>query len=138
MSELVIIIFLTALSIWDIRERKVPVVFLGLAVCAALTYRTVMLSNNGNFVSALLGILPGTVIIAAACITGKIGLADGIVLSVLGLVTDYRCVVMIISISMIMIAVVSLVLLAMRRINKNSELPYIPFIEAAYIICMFI
>lgn len=136
MLQTIVMTFLIILSICDIRERKIPVVFLTGGVISVIVYEAAVVAGGGSLKAALLGAVPGIVITAAAFITGKIGTADGIVLAALGAINDYRSIVSIISISMVLMAVLSLLLLMFHKIKKNSELPYIPFVTAAYLICM--
>lgn len=136
MLQFIIISFLIMLSICDIREKKVPVIFLTAGVFAAIIYEVTMVIGGANLKASLLGAVPGIAVIVAAFIKDWIGKADGIVLAALGLVTDYRSILSIISISIVLMALLSMLLLLLHKIKKNSELPYIPFVTAAYLICM--
>lgn len=142
MIEIIILVYMAMLSIFDLRENKVPAIILLVGVIAAFMYSMILISITGyiveGFASVLLGAVPGMLLSAIAATTKKAGMADGIILALLGIVTDYRRALLVFCISMVVMALFSTVLLVLRIIKKNSELPYLPFLTIAFLaICLF-
>ena len=77
--------WLTILSIWDIRYKKVPVWMLGTgaaAAGAALLYEIAEAAFDP--ISICIAMLPGAVLMTAALYTDHAGWGDGIVMLILG------------------------------------------------------
>lgn len=77
--------------------------------------------------------LPGVGMVIVAIVSKKAGWADGIVLLLLGALVGFRACIYSFTLSMLVISVVSLALLATKRVNKNSKMPYLPFLWIGYL-----
>ncbi|MCD7835527.1 MAG: hypothetical protein LUG83_02490, partial [Lachnospiraceae bacterium] len=86
------------------------------------------------FTGIMLGAVPGLLLLLASITTKKAGTADGIVLLMLGMLTDYRSGVRTFCLSMMIAAVFAIITLALKKVGKDSELPYIPFLTVAFAI----
>ena len=82
----------------------------------------------------LLGLIPGLCLLIVAWATKKAGYADGIVLAVVGAFEGFRGCMLIFSISLITLSVCCAVLLLLKRVQRNSILPYIPFLCTGYLL----
>lgn len=80
----------------------------------------------------ILGLLPGMVLLLMTVTAKKAGPADGTVLLLLGLSLDYRDCAASFVLSLFIMSLVSLLLLALHRVKRNSKLPYLPFLWAGY------
>ena len=128
-------LWLVALAGMDIQRKHVPVWILmlgGIAVTCVSVYS----AWNGRFWERELvwSIVPGAVLLAVAVLTKKAGWADGVVLIFLGMLTGFREGIFSFTLSMLFISVVSLVLLTLKRVRKNTTLPYLPFLCAGYLV----
>lgn len=142
MIEIIILVYMTVLSIFDLYEKKVPAVMLFVGAVATFMYSAILILSGDfiaeSFVSVLLGSVPGLLLSAIAITTKKVGIADGIILTLLGIMTDYRRGILIFGVSMVIMALFSVALLVLKRIKKNSELPYLPFLTIAFCaVCLF-
>lgn len=134
-SKLMTFIWLLALSAGDIREKKVPVWLLwagGVTAAGILLYRAAW--GEAAPAQIVRALLPGAVLLLLAAGTKKAGCADGIVLMVLGVVEgDGGCLTICFG-SLVLIALVSGILLAMKRVRRNTKLPFIPFLAAGWML----
>lgn len=127
-------IWLLGTSIMDIRKCNVPVWALvpgGLLTGIALVCQQ---TATGDM---LQGMLPGIFLLATAFATKKAGYGDGIVMLFLGILSGGRS-LLIFGISLSLAAVVSLVLLVLRKAGKNTRIPFLPFLTAAWLITVAI
>lgn len=127
-------VWLFAISILDIKCRKVPVWLL--AVGGVFALPALCLSGGSReLFQALRGMLPGILLLAAAFFTGKAGYGDGIVLLALGAVSKGRG-ALLLGISLIFMSMASVVLLALRKVDRDTKIPYLPFLTAAWLLVM--
>ncbi len=127
------------LSIWDVRKCAVPVWILRIGMAMAMTaclWDCVFLARNPADILA--GSIPGLLMLGIAYLTQKAGPADGIVLTGLGMVLGYRNVLLILCGSLWLIALFSVVLLCLKKVNKDSRLPYLPFLGIAGLAVIFL
>ncbi len=125
--------WLFAASILDIRSRRIPVWFLALGGAAAMlaaVCRCGLIPAEG--METAKGCAPGMVLLLVAVATKRAGSADGIALICLGMCLGGRGSLMIFMISLTLISVFSGILLALRRVGKDTALPYLPFLFAAW------
>lgn len=138
-----VLIYLMVLSIMDIREKQVPLYLLLVGLFLAMAIRTGEgikedeIRGEMNLIrigwKTLLGLMPGVFFLGVAWVTGKAGKGDGLVLMILGVLTDYRICMVIFSVSLLLVSAFSVCMMALRRIHRKTCLPYIPFLTAAYI-----
>ncbi len=69
-------------------------------------------------------------------ITGKTGLADGIVLLATGLFLEPGSGFAVFSLSLFILALFSVALLLMGKAGRNTKVPYLPFLWLACVIQM--
>lgn len=134
-------IWLGVLGLMDIRYKKVPVWLMMAGVMAAAgvaLYR--YLAGAGDF-CALGGLqrlsydlVPGGILLAISITTGKTGLADGIVLLATGLFLEPGGGFAVFSLSLFVLALVSVALLLVGQAGKNTKMPYLPFLWVACVI----
>ena len=80
----------------------------------------------------LWGSAPGVLLLLMAAMTKKAGLADGIVLLLLGVLLGYRECILSFILSLLSMSLVSLMLLALNKVRGSSKLPYLPFLWMGY------
>lgn len=132
---LLTILWLGVLAGIDARRRYVPVWLLTLTG-VIVTLVSVYEGRKGNLeVTELIwSIFPGIALLTVAVLTKKAGWADGVVLLLLGVHTGFRTCIFSFALGMFFISVVSLALLAFRKVNKNTKLPFLPFLYTGYLI----
>lgn len=143
MREIILLFYLLILGFFDWRERKVPLILPIGGLVAALLYQIYLLYHDPAewewlLVSALLGIIPGLLMLMVAGLTGKVGYGDGLVLLNLGLLTDYKSCILLLCFSMLFMSVFSMVMLLLKKAGKDTRLPYLPFLTAVYAVGMVV
>lgn len=130
--------YLLLMSVWDIKERRVP---MGLLVIGSIVVGVYLgyelFAGQISWLVPLLGSLPGVFLLIVARISKKAGYADGIVLLWLAATGGYQAGLFILGISLFLISVASIVLLVLRRVKKETRIPYIPFLTVGYMILQF-
>lgn len=132
---IMILFWLLGLSLSDVRYRRVPVwmILLGGAAIAGYGIYECVCGRN-SFAVILSGMIPGTVLLMLAAGTQKVGWADGIVLMLLGCVLGIWQCILTVMFSLIMISILSVVLLVMKKADKGTRIPYIPFLAIGFVI----
>lgn len=127
--------WLLAASILDIRSRRIPVWMLVLGGTAAvLTVVCRCEFTLTECMEMIKGCIPGVILLITAAVTGKAGTADGIVLIILGICTGGKICLAVFMLSLLLISLFSGILLALRRVGRNTRLPYLPFLSAAWLL----
>ena len=130
MSKLNIImgIGLGILSVIDIKNKRIPivgVVLLGIS-CFILRY---VVERSILGIGIVLGILPGIVLlILAICSDGKIGMGDGLVVCILGIGYTVEEIISMLGISFFFAAMCSIGLLIVKKADRKTELPFLPYL----------
>lgn len=143
MREVVLLFYLLILGLFDWRERKVPLILPIGGLTAALLYQIYLLYHDPAewewlLLSALLGIVPGLFMLTVAGLTGKAGYGDGLVLLNMGLLTNYKSCILLLCFSMLLMSAFSIGMLLMKRVGKDTRLPYLPFLTAVYVVGMVV
>lgn len=130
--------WLVPLSIMDIKSKRVPVwmLWIGTAVAAGvLLYEGI---NSGpNIWSICRALMPGMILLVIAFVTGKAGMADGVILMLLGALTGYGdCMAAALG-GLLLTALLSGILLALRKVSRNTKIPFVPFLTAGWIIAVW-
>lgn len=127
-------IWLFALSALDARYRRIP---LGLAAAgiplALWSILPEWVKNGVGWWGIVSCLLPGGILLLAA-IPKKAGTGDGIVLILLGLIEWEKGVIGIFFTSMIFMSLFVLVMLLLRRADRQSRFPYLPFLCLSWIV----
>ena len=122
-------LYLGILSVWDIKEKIVPVSPLmagGTVIVLAAVYTC--LRGEALWVTLIGGMVPGACLILLAKLTGQIGVADGMVVMALGAQCGIRECLLLLFYSLILLSVFSVVLLVLRRAKCSTRIPYLPFL----------
>lgn len=138
MKSIILLFYLILLSVFDWRERRVPVILLAAGVALATgwglhTCFYEMENLIGNLSKLCFGLIPGCILILLAWLTRKVGYGDGIALLTVGMILGYQNCFALLCFSMLLAAVISGIMLLARRVNKYSALPYLPFLTVTYL-----
>ena len=127
----IVTVWLMVSGVMDKKTRRVTVWMLALggvlAVWAAFC-------QGCGWPEAAKGMLPGAALVLIAFSTNKAGYGDGIVLGCLGMALGGERSMLLLGISLFLISLCALVLLAMRRVGKDTRLPFLPFLAAAWLL----
>lgn len=143
MKEIVLTGYLVVLSVFDGRERKVPIGLLGVGtLLAVVLVARDCLDHTQHWqklvLAAVLGLIPGVFMLLAAYITRKVGYGDGLALLAVGMLVGYKNCWGMLCISLMIMSFWCIGILLLRRGTKNTRLPYLPFLTAAYLMGLFV
>lgn len=125
--------WLLVLSAMDIKKKSVPVWLLGIgAVHVVVVLLTEGLSGGIDGWLLCRSMFPGAVFLVTAAATGKAGYGDGIVLSMLGLMSGAKVCLLALTAGLFLIAIFSGALLALRKVKRNSRIPFLPFLAVGW------
>ncbi|MBO5210160.1 MAG: prepilin peptidase [Lachnospiraceae bacterium] len=116
-------------AVYDVKKKEIPLQGIVLGSIAGIGIDLWQITvGNLSFVETGLAVLPGCFLLLISFLTReKVGYGDGLLLVIIGLFTGfYRCMI-ILCISLILISISSLALLCMRKVTRNSRLPFVPF-----------
>ena len=132
-SKTVLHLALFAASLWDIRQRKLPIAFMALLFATGLVMQLVI--GELSIWEIALGILTGGLLTGVSFISKQaIGLGDALMFvasgAFLGLINNLW--LMLLSFSLA--AVCSVVLIILRKARWKSSIPFMPFMFTAHIV----
>ncbi len=134
--NIVMMVWLFAVSGMDIRFRQVSARLLmvgGMLAAAFVLCRNG--SNLAGYYEVFIGMMPGGVLLAAAFATKKAGSGDGVALMILGMISGSK-ILPVFGFSLFLTAVFSIVLLGLRRVRRDTRIPYLPFLTAAWLLSL--
>ena len=130
-----IALWLGILALMDIWRKRVPVWLLAVSgICVTCVSAREIWQGSMGSAEIMWGILPGFILLLTAVFSKKAGWADGVVLLLLGGMTGFRACTFSFILSMLAISVISLTLLMMKRVGKNTKMPYLPFLWVGYLV----
>ena len=137
LTEIFLGAFLLICSFTDIKSREVkPVILIIFGVIATVSY--IVFRPVGLFEEAA-GIITGLCFVGLYFITEeKIGLGDGLLMTVTGIFLGGRQNAFLIMTAMLLSAVFSIVLLMIKRADRKTGFAFVPFVFASYLIRMVI
>lgn len=123
-------IYLGGLSRCDIRRKAVPV--WTLLVGGLLAAGNIIANGWGLQRYHVTDFMPGLLLLLLTKVTKAVGIADGIVLVLLGSLSGEGSTLLLFCISLIYIFIYSMILYVLRY-DRKKRIPYIPFLLLAYI-----
>lgn len=132
---------LAAGGIFDIKNKKVPMIVLGAGgiwSAAGLIFKAVEDGIPEALFFVLTAIIPGAVLVVLSFLTEKkIGYGDGIILMILGCMEGVKIAFLVCCTGLFLQSLFAVGLLIAKRADKQSCIPFIPFLFAARIVLLF-
>lgn len=127
-------VWLLVMSVTDIIRRRIPIWMLGIqaALTAGVLFSTAQ-TGELHVMEVCRAAIPGLLLTAIALATKKAGWADGVILVLLGIQTGYKCCLTAALTGLFLMALLSVVLLLLRRVKKDTGLPFVPFLLAGWL-----
>ena len=140
LSEKVCIIYLSILSMLDIRFRKMPVWLLSADGVLAIAYQ--IWKTLGGTAIPLPLILTGAVVGILFLGIGKVtreafGYGDGLVILILGIYLGFWNLTIVLMITFFAASVMALLLLVSKRNRRKMAMPFVPFLCIGYVVFVF-
>ena len=121
-------------AISDVKRREIKIVYL--IVAGAIGILALVISGEkSRIISSLFGIAIGLTVIVLAYLTkGGIGYGDGLLLCISGLLLGVRNNIILLLMGCFFSAVVSMFLLVIKKADRKTLLPFVPFLIPAVIV----
>lgn len=122
-------------SIQDIKEKQISIIILGLGFMVLLI--TTPFINTLYMVDRILGFMIGVIVVILSKITkDKIGIGDGLILCSTGMGLGFWGNLELFAYALFIAAIVSIVLLSLRKVDKKYSLPFVPFLMLSYLVIL--
>ncbi|MDO4522693.1 MAG: hypothetical protein Q4B57_06050 [Eubacteriales bacterium] len=143
---MVLLLYLAAAAVRDVRHRSVSVKSAVLFAAAAMLLQFIGGSTRGvdhgwqermllYGVWIITGALPGLTLLVLAWVTGEsIGYGDGIVLLVTGWYLGWYGSIGVLLMGLLLICPAALWMLFWKKADRRAELPFLPFLLGGYLI----
>lgn len=129
-----IVIWLLSMSVWDVKNRGVPVWLLGSGGIVVSAAAFVRWSAKDDWIGLCLGLIPGVVILLLTVITQMVGLGDGIALLSLGMYAGGGTGFAALALGLFAASVYAVILLHTRRGSGQTRMPFLPFLTLGWLI----
>ena len=139
-ENMILCSFLGICSCYDCKKRTIPGWLLYTGILLGLIYAAMLLIWGQYSWSAILtGVLPGTFMLLLCHITeGKLGSADGMMVIPIGLMHQWqRCTAEVIG-ACLLTFFLAAVLIISRKGNRNTQIPFAPFLCTAVVLVWII
>lgn len=127
--ELLLFSLIGVCAVFDILRRQIPLAVVWLGMIMAVCLQAGGYMGETSFLSAVFSLMPGAGFFLLSFLTGeKVGYGDGWVLLMIGLFMGiYRC-FLILMLGLAAESAVAIVLLALKKIQRDREIPFSPFL----------
>ena len=127
--EMLLFVLLGIFAVCDGIQKEIPLAVVWLGMIAAVILHIQGLSGNQTWQAAVLSAIPGVMFWILSFITGeKVGYGDGWLLIMIGLFMGLWKCFLILMIGLILSSLMVLVLLTVRKVSRNYQLPFAPFL----------
>lgn len=135
MSLVLAVLIVCAVS--DYRKKEIKLIFpVFLAIAAAAMF---FLGRDIAVKSVIAGMAEGIVIIVLSQITqGRIGMGDGILLASTGLMLGWKDNLIMFFFACLLSACVSVLILTLKKGDRETKIPFIPFMVPGFLISVLI
>ena len=125
--------YLCFLGWLDIRHRKIPLLYLLLGIGVALS--VLFFQEQGMWILSLGGAGIGVAFLGISKITKEaIGYGDSLLILGLGILLGFWQVMAVLVVAFSLTAISSMVLLVLKKMNRRTTLPFIPFLALGFLI----
>lgn len=140
MAEKTLILILGVLllicALQDLFKKRVYLWVIGIG--AVLTFICLPFLDELSVADCIGGVSVGLITILISKITaGKIGMGDGIILCVTGVGLGFWNNLELFGVALFLAAVLSIILMILRVVDRKKSIPFIPFLFAGYLIIIF-
>lgn len=127
--EIILFLFLAVCAVFDSMRKQIPLVVVWLGMLAAICLRINGITGEEGLTAAALSLMPGMGFFLLGFLTReKVGYGDGWVLLMIGLFSGlFRCFLILLT-GLLLESVVAVVLLAFKKIQRDKEIPFSPFL----------
>lgn len=135
----IIAVLLFMAGAMDLKSKTISreMILVLMIVCFAGAFIKVFINKEFGIWEIIGGVLIGFCAIGLSMVSREqIGRGDGLVIIAIGLVLGFRKCLFAVCMASIIMTLVSVIVLILRKGNRNTRLPFIPALFAGYVMCM--
>ena len=133
----VIGLLLFVAAVMDLKSKSISRGFL--FILMFISVASIFVRANFEIWNAVGGALIGLCAVGVSMISGEqIGRGDGIVIIALGIVLGFRECLASVCLASLIMAMISIVILILKKGNRKTKLPFIPALFVGYVTCMLL
>lgn len=119
-------------ALFDVRTKKIPLPVIGAAAGCSLLAGMLLLRNGTCTAQELAAsLMPGAALLLVALVTKEaVGLGDGLLLMATGPLFGWQRMLLCIAAALLLTTVASAVLLAVKKADRKTKIPFVPFLAA--------
>lgn len=132
-------VLLFAAGAMDFKSKTISrgIILVLMIVCFAGAFIKVFINKEFGIWEIIGGVLIGLCAIGLSMVSREqIGRGDGLVIAAIGLMLGFRKCLFAVCMASIIMTLVSVIVLILRKGNRNTKLPFIPALFAGYVMCM--
>lgn len=127
--EILLFLFLSVCAVFDGLRRQVPLAVVWLGMLTAVCLRVNGFMGEDGMVAAAFSLIPGVGFFLLSFLSReKVGYGDGWVLLMIGLFSGFFQCFLILLIGLLLESTVAVILLALKKIQRDKEIPFSPFL----------
>ena len=135
----VLMFFLLFSTIFDIRDKKIPALWIWSSVLVLVIYRIALclngMSSIGEFVFSF---IPGILLYVFSCVSNGIGKGDGLLIITTGCFFSWKEHLLMLLLAFFLVAVFAMGVVVCKGGFKNQRIAFVPFLTAASGICLYL
>ncbi len=138
--EGICLLFLWLCAIFDIRSKEIPAALLGAGLFTTLAVNVWNAAGGkGSLLETGFCLLPGIFLLLVGFLTReKVGYGDGLMLLVVGLCSGFYGCLFALCVSLVLSSVISLLLLGLHKVRRDSRIAFAPFLALGMGVMMFV
>ncbi len=146
-AEIGAVFLLVICGVYDARSKKIPIWTLAMGAIFAMICMVMrfvgQLKTEDTSLGLVIGqivasIVPGLIFLILSFLTEKkIGYGDGLLLIVLGIMEGFKTTVLTCCIGLFLQSIVAVILVIIKKADKQTEIPFVPFLFLARILQFF-
>lgn len=132
-------VLLFAAGAMDLKSKTISrrIILVLMIVCFAGAFIKVFINKEFGIWEIIGGVLIGFCAIGLSMTSREqIGRGDGLVIVAIGLMLGFRKCLFAVCMASLIMTLVSVIVLILRKGNRNTRLPFIPALFAGYVMCM--
>ncbi len=138
MWEIIIsVLYICVCCCFDIKSKKIPIVLFiigGFLSVIDIMMQSILGNISEVLPGKLIGLLPGVFLLLLSRLTNeKVGEGDGILLMILGVMLGFDSILIISCTALFLQSIVACFLLVVKKADKQTKIPYVPFLLAGFI-----
>jgi leader peptidase (prepilin peptidase)/N-methyltransferase len=127
--EILLLFFLVICAVWDAVKKEIPLIVVWIGMAAAVILRAAGVIETESWEMMGAAFMPGVMFWVISYVTReKVGYGDGWILLLIGLFIGAAKCIAVLMTALFVESIFLILLLALRKINRDKEVPFVPFL----------